>query len=186
MTVELVTKAPEQRGATEKHADTPAVIARVWRGKDGRRRLVVSAADSYDLNKKPLTFTWVVLRGDEKQIQITPRKKDGSEVEIVVPYHPRRPVMPDAYVDTATVHDQKRDALACHASQKEWLDATQGMDSYLVAMDEFSSIPPCRSWPPKPASGNIAPRRKSIWPLSAPGRRALPRPCMLRPKACPL
>ncbi len=43
------------------------------------------------------------------------------------------------YVDTAPVHATKRDALACHASQKEWLDRSQGMDSYLVAMDEFSN-----------------------------------------------
>jgi LmbE family N-acetylglucosaminyl deacetylase len=43
------------------------------------------------------------------------------------------------YVDTAAVHAVKREALACHASQKEWLDRSQGMDSYLVAMDEFSS-----------------------------------------------
>lgn len=50
----------------------------------------------------------------------------------------RRAVMPGAFVDTTSVHAQKRAALACHASQKEWLDATQGMDSYLVAMDDFS------------------------------------------------
>ncbi len=71
-------------GITEKLADTPAVVARIWRGRDGHRRLVVSAADSFDPNKKPLTFTWVVLRGDDKQIKITPRNKEGSEVEIVV------------------------------------------------------------------------------------------------------
>ena len=43
------------------------------------------------------------------------------------------------YVDTAPVHAVKREALACHASQKEWLDRSQGMDSYLVAMDAFSA-----------------------------------------------
>lgn len=50
----------------------------------------------------------------------------------------RRRIIPGAFVNTSAVHDCKRAALACHASQKEWLDATQGMDSYLVAMDEFS------------------------------------------------
>ena len=30
----------------------------------------------------------------------------------------------------------KREALAAHTSQKEWLDATQGMDSYLDAGDD--------------------------------------------------
>ncbi len=43
------------------------------------------------------------------------------------------------YVDTTPVHGRKRAALACHASQKEWLDHSQGMDSYLVALDEFSA-----------------------------------------------
>jgi N-acetylglucosamine malate deacetylase 1 len=51
----------------------------------------------------------------------------------------RRPVDPHLFIDTASVHAVKREALACHASQKEWLDATQGMDSYLVAMDESSA-----------------------------------------------
>jgi hypothetical protein len=37
------------------------------------------------------------------------------------------------------VQKEKRAALACHASQKEWLDATQGMDSYLHAMETFSA-----------------------------------------------
>ena len=27
--------------------------------------------------------------------------------------------------------------LACHASQKEWLDTSQGLDSYLVAMEDM-------------------------------------------------
>ena len=48
----------------------------------------------------------------------------------------RRPVVPDLYVDTTAVQGVKRQALAAHASQKEWLDATQGMDSYLDAGDE--------------------------------------------------
>ena len=50
----------------------------------------------------------------------------------------RRRVRAGAYVDTTSVHPQKRLALAAHRSQKEWLDASQGMDSYLVAMDEMS------------------------------------------------
>jgi LmbE family N-acetylglucosaminyl deacetylase len=50
----------------------------------------------------------------------------------------RRRVIPEAYVDTSGVHEAKRVALACHASQREWLDKTQGMDSYLKTMDGFS------------------------------------------------
>ena len=50
----------------------------------------------------------------------------------------RRRVFPEAFVDTTDVQARKRAALACHASQKEWLDKTQGMDSYLRTMDDFS------------------------------------------------
>jgi hypothetical protein len=51
----------------------------------------------------------------------------------------RQKVVPDGYVNTAAVHANKREALAMHASQKQWLDASQGFDSYLVAMDEMSA-----------------------------------------------
>ena len=50
----------------------------------------------------------------------------------------RRPPKPDAIVDTTPVHAQKRQALAAHRSQRDWLDQTQGMDFYLTAMDEES------------------------------------------------
>jgi LmbE family N-acetylglucosaminyl deacetylase len=50
----------------------------------------------------------------------------------------RRRIVPGAFVNTTSVHAAKRDALAAHASQKAWLDASQGMDSYLLAMDEMS------------------------------------------------
>ena len=50
----------------------------------------------------------------------------------------RRRVIPGAFVNTTSVHATKREALAAHASQKAWLDASQGMDSYLLAMAEMS------------------------------------------------
>jgi len=48
----------------------------------------------------------------------------------------REPVRPHFYVDIASTLDVKRRTLACHASQKEWLDRTQGLDSYLQTMEE--------------------------------------------------
>ncbi|HKQ40094.1 MAG TPA: PIG-L deacetylase family protein [Verrucomicrobiae bacterium] len=50
----------------------------------------------------------------------------------------RQPVLPDCFIDTTSVHGTKREALAAHRSQKEWLDASQGMDSYLQTMDALS------------------------------------------------
>ena len=50
----------------------------------------------------------------------------------------RRRVVPGAFVNTASVHERKRAALACHASQGSFLDTTQRMDSYLRTMEQFS------------------------------------------------
>lgn len=48
-------------------------------------------------------------------------------------------VMPDACVNTSEVLARKRDMLACHRSQKEWLDVSQGMDAYLSEMERLST-----------------------------------------------
>ncbi len=43
------------------------------------------------------------------------------------------------WVDVSKQIEQKRALLACHTSQKQWLDATQGMDSYLQTMVDLCS-----------------------------------------------
>jgi N-acetylglucosamine malate deacetylase 1 len=50
----------------------------------------------------------------------------------------RRRVHPGAFVDTTSVHARKTAALRCHRSQHVFLDATQGMSSYLRTMDDSS------------------------------------------------
>jgi LmbE family N-acetylglucosaminyl deacetylase len=50
----------------------------------------------------------------------------------------RRLVRAGLYVDVGPVHTLKRRMLACHRSQKEWLDASQGQDAYLDAMEQMS------------------------------------------------
>jgi LmbE family N-acetylglucosaminyl deacetylase len=51
------------------------------------------------------------------------------------PYSHRDPlgrvVEPHFYVDVTAIEQRKRDMLALHASQKRWLDESQGLDSYL-------------------------------------------------------
>jgi LmbE family N-acetylglucosaminyl deacetylase len=49
----------------------------------------------------------------------------------------RRRVRPETYVDVGSVRETKREMLAQHRSQKEWLDATQGLDAYLLEMDRI-------------------------------------------------
>ena len=50
----------------------------------------------------------------------------------------RRLVAPGSFVDTTSVQELKRAALACHGSQRRFLDRTQGMGSFVRTMDEFS------------------------------------------------
>lgn len=50
----------------------------------------------------------------------------------------RRRVVPDSYVDTSDVMETKRQALEAHASQGAWLNASQGMGSYVANMEEMS------------------------------------------------
>ena len=50
----------------------------------------------------------------------------------------RQPVGPHFFTDIGGVLSRKRAMLACHASQKEWLDETQGMDAYLDEMERMS------------------------------------------------
>lgn len=81
----------EGRPRSEALADTPCVIARVFRGSQHERRIVVSAEESYDTNDRPLEFHWVVLRGDPERIRIVPKNARKSVVEIHVPYHAQTP-----------------------------------------------------------------------------------------------
>ncbi|MDA1275394.1 MAG: PIG-L family deacetylase [Verrucomicrobia bacterium] len=50
----------------------------------------------------------------------------------------REQIVPEIFVDTAEVHAKKLEALAAHKSQQDWLNASQGMNSYLATMDEMS------------------------------------------------
>jgi len=49
-----------------------------------------------------------------------------------------RVVRPDFFVDISSVIEEKSDMLAEHASQKDWLDRSQGMGAYLDAMRGYA------------------------------------------------
>jgi LmbE family N-acetylglucosaminyl deacetylase len=65
----------------------------------------------------------------------------------------RRPVIPEFYVDVSSVIDEKAAFLAKHASQKDWLDKSQGLDSYLITMREMSQKVGAMSGPFEYAEG---------------------------------
>lgn len=96
------------------------------------------------MNTSRLAVTAAFARG-MRNYRTTPNRRITSQPVTIYHASPhgmrdrlRQRVMPGAFVDTTAVHATKRAALACHVSQKEWLDVSQGMDSYLVAMDEIS------------------------------------------------
>jgi LmbE family N-acetylglucosaminyl deacetylase len=49
----------------------------------------------------------------------------------------RKPVVPDFFVEISSVMDKKTKMLSFHKSQKEWLDVSQGFDSYLAVMADM-------------------------------------------------
>ena len=50
----------------------------------------------------------------------------------------RRRAIPGCFVNTNSVHEMKRHALAAHRSQRAWLRESQGFDSYVQSMDTMS------------------------------------------------
>lgn len=48
----------------------------------------------------------------------------------------RRSIVPGVFVDTSSVQAKKLAALSCHESQHGWLQASQGMNSYLLQMED--------------------------------------------------
>lgn len=70
---------------------SPASVAFIYRGRQAQKRIVASAESSYDLNQRPLTYHWAVLRGTQKA-QIRPLNSNSSLVEILIDYHPETTV----------------------------------------------------------------------------------------------
>ena len=88
---------------TEKLGDTPVVVARVFRGSNYLRKMVVSAEGSRDLNNRPLKYYWVVLRGDPAKIKIEYRNASRSVAEITVPYQDRSPIAKDSPLESGRI-----------------------------------------------------------------------------------
>jgi len=74
----------------ERLVETDSVVARVWRGFHAEWRVAVDASESVGLAGRPLSFRWVVLRGDPDRVRVGTRRPDGSLAEIVAAYPERR------------------------------------------------------------------------------------------------
>jgi len=78
----------ETWSAGEQEITTPVAIARHWEGDTETLRVItVSAAGSFDANELPLSYHWVIVRGDEDAVQLTPLDERWTEVEIEFSWH---------------------------------------------------------------------------------------------------
>jgi N-acetylglucosamine malate deacetylase 1 len=99
----------------------------------------------------------------------------------------RRPVSPEFYVDIGSVITEKGEFLARHVSQKDWLDKSQGLDSYIITMREMSGevgrmskrFGFAEGWRRHSHLGYTArdtdPLRELLGPLCAPRKKGEPR-----------
>ena len=92
-----------ETGDREVLFDTPCAIARIGRSTQFRRRMIISARDSTDINNLPLKFKWVVLRGDPSRISLKPLDAAGSRADVTVAWHPRRKILPDSEIESNRV-----------------------------------------------------------------------------------
>ncbi|PIT99195.1 MAG: hypothetical protein COT74_09305 [Bdellovibrionales bacterium CG10_big_fil_rev_8_21_14_0_10_45_34] len=67
----------------------PWLINRIFRGNEFTKKMRVSAATSFDVNGRKLTYHWKVLRSGDDKVRIQPLNSNASEVDIEIDYHPR-------------------------------------------------------------------------------------------------
>ncbi|MGI3212177.1 hypothetical protein ACROSR_13795 [Roseovarius tibetensis] len=72
--------------------DTPAAIARIWRGHVARRSMVVSVEATRDMQGRAPDFAWRVLRGDPARTRVEPLGARGARARITLDWQEPRPV----------------------------------------------------------------------------------------------
>jgi LmbE family N-acetylglucosaminyl deacetylase len=95
------------------------------------------------MNTSRLAVTAAFTRGMPNFKTVPPRPTADYDVTV---YHAlphgfcdplRRRIIPGAFVNTTSVHKTQLAALAAHKSQQNWLDVSQGMNSFLLAVEDM-------------------------------------------------
>ncbi|HEX3726632.1 MAG TPA: PIG-L family deacetylase [Pirellulales bacterium] len=95
------------------------------------------------VNACRLAVTAAFARGMPNYRTVPPRAPVAGDVTVyhAQPHGNRDPlggiVRPSLFVDVSSVMDGKSAMLACHESQRAWLDTSQGLDSYLETMKDL-------------------------------------------------
>ena len=71
---------------------TPSAIARIVRSYDYTHTMTISAAATKDPNGRPLSFSWVLLRGDPARVRIEPLDAAGRTARIEVDWQEPRQI----------------------------------------------------------------------------------------------
>jgi len=96
------------------------------------------------MNAARVAVTAAFVRTMRNYVTIPPTPPTMKDVAVyhALPYGltdmMRRPVVPEFNVDVGPVIDRKGEFLSRHVSQKDWLDRSQGLDSYIISMREMS------------------------------------------------
>ncbi len=97
------------------------------------------------MNTCRLVVTGAFARGMPNFVVDPPRAPVMKPVAVyhAQPYSNRDPlcrlVMPDFFVDVSDLEEAKVAMLALHESQKQWLDESQGLDSYLQTLRDLDA-----------------------------------------------
>jgi len=97
------------------------------------------------MNACRLALTAAFARGMPNYTTAPPRPPVDQAVTVyhAQPHGNRNPlggvVRPSIFVDVSSVIDEKTAMLACHESQQQWLDTSQGLNSYLATMRDLNA-----------------------------------------------
>lgn len=129
------------------HEDAVRRVSAVFRAAAPNILLLPSTDDYMEdhVNTARLGVTAAFSRGMDNWHTIPPYPPVRGECAVyhAMPFGLRdgvgRRVRAGGYVDISPELERKRALLACHRSQLAWLDQSQGMDSYLLRMQELSA-----------------------------------------------
>jgi len=93
-------------------------------------RLAVTAAFARGMPNFPVDPPWAPVLGKVTVYHAQPYSHHDSL---------RRLVQPDLFVDVTGLVERKIEMLAKHVSQKQWLDESQGLDSYLQTLRDLDA-----------------------------------------------
>lgn len=79
---------------SERLFDTPSSVARLWRGFEWEKEMILRVQAVGGLVPEDISFTWVLLRGDPARVRIEPLDAAGTRARVVVNWQGRQPIAP--------------------------------------------------------------------------------------------